>query len=567
MSKKQRLNLNREDVEVRYENWLAQLCGMAMPKNLYLPLGRASTKTTNFAVERLQECVYDLPGAPGAWVSDTYTNLHKNVIPSLQEGLRLHGWEQGVHYVIDQEPPEAWKKKMYNILSNWKGTMTFFSGFNLTFISLDRPSIGAGRSYVCVFGDEVKYFPENKIANLLKAVRGYRAKYGDSPMYRAQTFTTDMPDPNHIGEHDWILKYVKKNNKEKLVLLLQVAFVYNETKKEYASILETKNAKKIALAERNMQRWEERWRRCRKDVSLFWIASSFINVDILSLDWFDDEFAVGLEGVMSGILSIIPKLSAATRFYSRLAEKHFYNDGCNYKYLDSLPYGTEPDCRILKYLDTNRAIDGGLDIGNTLWLVFGQQEGHKYRVLKEMLTLPPRYIRELADDFIEFYKPHRIKQLKLYYDRAANNYRKVGQDVATQLKKAIERDADNKPTGWRVTLMSQGQGNIGSNTEYNFMMELMSNDNKALPQLLIDRTNCPNLKIQLETVAAKTATSDRMRGLVIKEKKGDKLPIHRLPRESSNFTDAFKYLLCRKIWLRLIGTTNGSGGGNLTPRG
>lgn len=79
-----------------------------------------------------------------------------------------------------------------------------------------------------------------------------------------------------------------------------------------------------------------------------------------------------------------------------------------------------PHIKVPEY--ANRAIDGGLDIGNTLWLVFGQlQEGHKYRVLKEMLTLPPRYIRELAGDFIEFYKPHRIKQLKLYYDRATNN--------------------------------------------------------------------------------------------------------------------------------------------------
>jgi len=565
MSKKQRLNLNREDVEVRYENWLAQLFGMAMPKNLYLPLGRASTKTTNFAVERLQECVYDLPGAPGAWVSDTYTNLHKNVIPSLQEGLRLHGWEEGIHYVIDREPPEDWEKKMYNILSNWKGTMTFFTGFNLTFISLDRPSIGAGRSYVCVFGDEVKYFPETKIANLLKAVRGYRAKYGESPMYRSQTFTTDMPDPNHIGEHDWILKYVKKNNKEKLILLLQVAFVYNETKKEYASILETKNLRKIALAERNMLRWEVRWRRCRKDVSLFWIASSFINVDILSLDWFDDEFAVGLEGVMSGILSIIPKLSAATRFYSLLSERHFYADGCNYKYLDTLPYGTEPDCRILKHLDNNRALEAGLDVGGTLWIVFGQQDGRKYRVMKEMLTLPPRYIRELADDFISYFAPQRVKQLKLYYDRAANNMKKVKQDVATQIKKAIEYDANNKRTGWIVTLMSQGQGDIGSNTEYNFMMELMSGRNKLLPILEIDRTNCPYLKIQLESIPTKVSTSKSMDSFVVKEKKGDKLPVHRLPKESSNMTDAFKYLMCRKVWLRLINTSGT--GVNLSPKG
>lgn len=565
MSKKVKLNLNRDDVEQRYENWFAQLCGMSMPRNLYLPIGRASTKTTNFATERLQEAVYDCPGAPFAWVSDTYTNLHKNVIPSLQEGLRLHGWEPDVHYVIDKEPPEEWKSGMYNILSSWKGTMIFFNGFNLTFISLDRPSIGAGRSYVGVFGDEVKYFPEAKISNLIKAVRGYRVKYGDSPFYRSQTFTTDMPDPNRIGEHTWILKNVKKNNKEDLLLLLKVSFIYNETKKEYAIALGDGKKGKIALAEKNMLRWEKRWKTIRKRVSLFWIASSFINVDILGLDWFKDEFEVGLEGMLSGILSIIPKLSAATRFYSRLTDKHFYSDGTNFRYLETLPYGADPDCRVLKYLDPNRAIDGGLDVGNTLWLLFGQQTGRDYRVLKEMFTLPPNYIRELADEFIRFYKPHKVKQLKLYYDRAANNYKKVKQDVASQLKGAIEVDGNGKRTGWVVTLMSQGQGNIGSNTEYNFMMELMSGNNRNLPRLLIDRTFCPYLKMQLESTPAKIGTSQRTTGFVVKQKKGDKLPIHRLPKESTNFTDAFKYLLCRRTFMIHLRGSTGPGG-NLSPK-
>jgi len=565
MSKKQKLDLNRDDIELRYSNWLAQLCAMLMPKDLYLPIGRASTKTTNFAVERLQEAVYDCAGAPFAWVSDTYSNLHKNVIPSLQEGLRFHGWEEDVHYVINKEPPAEWRSKMYNIMSSWKNTMTFFNGFNLTFISLDRPSIGAGRSYVGVFGDEVKYFSEVKIGNLLKAVRGYRAKYGDSPFYRSQTFTTDMPDPNNIGEYDWILKNSKKNDKKKLLDLLQVSFVYNQTKQEYAAILDTGSAKKIELAEKTMKRWEERWRKLRKGVSLFWIASSFVNVDILGIEWFEDEFAVGLEGVSSAILSIIPILSAASRFYSNLSERHFYFDGNNNNtYLDSIPFGSDPDCRVLKYLNTNRAIEGGLDIGNTLWLVFGQQENMKYRILKELYTLPPQYIREMADEFVRYFKPHKVKQLKLYYDRAANSYHKIGQDVASQMKKAIERDADGKATGWSVTLMSLNQGNIGSNAEYNFMMELMGGKNKHLPQLLIDRTNCPCLKAQLEKTPAKISTTTKGNGLVVKEKKGDGLPAHRLPKESTNFTDAFKYLLCRKIFLQHINPKGSSA--SLSPK-
>lgn len=550
---------------MRYSNWLAQLCGMSMPKDLYLCLGRASTKTTNFLVERLQEAVYDCPGAPFAWVSDTYANLHKNVLPSLQEGFRLHGWEPDIHYVIDREPPKEWKGKMYNILHSWKGTMTFFNGFNLTFISLDRPSIGAGRSYVGVFGDEVKYFNEARISNLLKAVRGYRAMYGESPFYRSKSFTTDMPDPNRIGEHDWILKMAKLNNKADIVTLIQASFIYNECKREYAIALAGDDKKRIKNAHRNMLNWEERWMKMRKRTSFFFIASSFINVDILGIDWFQDEFEVEMEGMLSSVLSIIPKLSAATRFYSKLSDKHFYSDGTNIKYLESLPYGEEPDCRVLKHLDSKKFLEGGLDVGNALWFLVGQQKGNQYRVLKEMFTLPPNYIRELADEFLTFFQPHPVKHLKLYYDRAANNYKKVKQDVASQFKAAIEYDADGKRTGWTVTLMSQGQGNIGSNTEYNFMMVMMEESNAALPKLLIDRTYCPYLKIQLEDTPAKTGTTERTRSFVVKDKKGDKLPVHRLPKESTNFTDAFKYLMVRQAFLARLKSSR-TPGGILSPK-
>jgi len=97
------------------------------------------------------------------------------------------------------------------------------------------------RSYVGVFGDEVKYFPEEKFTNLLKAVRGFRVKYGMNVWYRSRTLTTDMPNPNHIGEYDWILKLAKQNDKDKILLMLQAGFVYNETKKTYVATLQEYN--------------------------------------------------------------------------------------------------------------------------------------------------------------------------------------------------------------------------------------------------------------------------------------------------------------------------------------
>jgi hypothetical protein len=104
---------------------------------------------------RIQQAVMECPGAPFVWVTDTYTNLHQNVIPSVLEGLRFLGWEENIHFVIDKIPPIEWQRQMYNVCDKYKQVMTFYNGFTFTFVSLDRPSIGAGRSYVGLFGDEV----------------------------------------------------------------------------------------------------------------------------------------------------------------------------------------------------------------------------------------------------------------------------------------------------------------------------------------------------------------------------------------------------------------------------
>lgn len=573
MTRKKKLKTTSDDVEVRYANWMAQLIAIVQPWSLYWIAGRASAKTVQVLAERVQEVAQDCPGAPFAWVADTYSDLHKNVIPSLIDGLSLLGWHPGTHYVINQEPPREWRQRMYNVCTDWKNTMTFYTGFNFTFISLDRAAIGAGRSYVGVFGDEVKYFPEEKFTNLLKAVRGFRVKYGDSVWYRSRTLTTDMPNPNHLGEYDWILKLARQNDKPRILLAMRAGFVYNDTKREYIARLQQADElrarcrtdaslrpalaeaeRQTALARRTMLRWEQRWLKTRRGLSFFFISSSFVNADILGEDWFHDEFAEGLEGSLCNILSVIPRLEAAQMFYCNLSMKNFYADGYLNDVIDRHPFGWEQDSSALRYLDPGRPLEAGMDAGNMLSMVFAQQAGHVLRVLKELYTLPPQNVRDLADKFLQYFRPHRRKLLKLYYDRSMNNYSRTGADMATQIKRAIEVDADGRRTGWRVQLMSLGQGNISSNLEYRFFQELLPGHLEArLYRLLIDQHNCPCLKSEMEVTRTKAKADERAGTTqIVKEKTGDKLPIARLPRESTNLTDALKYLVLRpevvKMW-------------------
>lgn len=558
-----------DNLDVKFSNWLAQVAALIKTKILIMILGRGSAKTTEIIAERVIDMAYDMPGAPIVWVSDTYANLQKNVLPSILEGLERKGYRQDVHFVLGKAPlvySEAEKEdlppdikehfwKPYNKLASYKHTMIWFTGLNITFGSLDRPASLAGRSYVHVIGDEVKYFAEHKIANLLKAVRGYKVKYGNSVFYRGQTFTTDMPNPGNIGEHDWVLKQVNRMKKKAIMLILQTALVMNECLHEYVYFKQKNDKETAAKKFRTYQRWVERWTltRKQKDAStFFFVASSYVNADILTPEWFEDQMESDLGDTETAVLSLKPSLASGERFYANLSENHFYEDGLDPVWTDRFGITDHPDCRELKYLNLNRPIDMGMDFGNMMSMTIAQDKGREYRILKFMYTLSPDWIRELADNFIAYFKPHKEKKINLYYDRAGNNLKDVGQDLASDLKKNIEYDRNGKRTGWRVTLMSLNQGNIPQTEEYNFMQNLLAGNNRKLPKVLIDKYQCKPLKESLQLAKTKIRTNAKGFSITTKDKSSESLPIHRLPMESTNPSDSFKYLMMRRSWRNIV---------------
>nr|WP_294897826.1 hypothetical protein [uncultured Pedobacter sp.] len=559
---------NSDNTAVRFSNWLAQICSMLLTKSFYMIAGRGSAKTTEFQAERLIEMAYDMPGAPVVWVADTYTNLKKNILPTLQEALESKGYREGIHYVIDKKPDEfteAEKAELdptlrkhfwqpHNKISSYKNTLIFFTGLNITFGSLDKPASLAGRSYVHVFGDEVKYFKEAKIGNLMKAVRGYYAKYGHSVFYRGHTFTTDMPNTAHIGEYDWILNFRNRMDVKGIMLALRTALVLNDALQEYLAAKDAGDRIEATKKKRVYERWKERWMSVRMHKSaqvFFYIASSYVNVDILTPEYFEEASADELGDFKTAILSMMATLESGQRFYANLTERHFYMDGINQSIAENDGLKDLDDCRMLKYHNINRSMDIGVDFGNMMSMSIAQESGKYYRVTKFIYTLSPQFISHLAKEFRRFYAPQKEKTVQMYYDRAGNNYKKAGKDLASQLKREIEfDDSSGTPvkTGWKVILMSEKQGNIGINEEWVFMNELLSGNNRNLPKVLIDFWNCKELRLSLQNTPAKKNAKEEM----VKDKSSEKLPINRLPLESSNASDSWKYLMMRKTWRRLI---------------
>ena len=314
----------------------------------------------------------------------------------------------------------------------------------------------------------------------------------------------------------------------------------------------------IANLEKNLQNWVSLWTKARRNSTFFYRASSLVNIDILTFQYILDQKdkAESYEAFKTSILSLTPTVEPGARFYPNLSENHFYADGYNYEYYDqyNIRDNISQNSSGLKYIESNKKLEAGLDAGNMFSMVLGQEQdnGNTYRVLKNIYTLTPEWTRELANKFISFFEPHKYKMLELYYDRSANNYSKAKKDIATLLKHDIEYDITGKRTGWYVNLMSIGQGNIFQDDEYNLMLALMSNKYTDLPKLMIDKFECKELKSSLEKARAKMETDKRGRKQMRKIKTSEKKKLIELPMLSTNMSDGFKYLMYRKKWVNIM---------------
>lgn len=537
-------------VEARFASWFKMVVDLVQPKDFYGVAGRATAKTSDIIAERSMDVSHDMPGAYFAWVADTYMNAFDNVIPTLLEGWERKGWINGVHYVTDERPPKRFKLP-YKPVQSFKHTISVWNGCFFKVVSMDQPSSSAGSSYQHLFGDEVKYINNEKLKKLTPAIRGEYVGFGHSVFYRGRTFTTDMPNIAE-KEFDWILEQEKNMDKEQIRMILEISIELNKIKQEYFKAYKFKDKQKLERVSKKLIKWTEYWVRARKDSTLFLMTSTFANVDILTQGYFEDSLKGGIEDFKTAILTLKPTVKKGERFYINLAEHHFIDDGVlndfydNYKILDHV----EPTSMALRYCNPNEKLECGVDFGDMCSMVTAQPKGKYIYLLKDIYTLAPEEAPQLAKKFRTFYRDHRMKVLDMYYDRSGNQNSQTGRDWATNLKYHIEYE-NGAPTGWRVNLMSLNQRTILQSEEHFFMKNLLGETFDALPKVRIDKFQNENLKSSLELTKVEVKKDRKGIAQIKKNKSSESLALQHRPKFSTNFSDAFKYLLCRNDWMKI----------------
>jgi len=515
--------------------------------------GRGLSKSTEIQAERIKNVVFDMPGAPLAFITDTYVNFKTNIFPAIQTGWKRKKWHESIHYVCNQRPPQEWLDKCSIIVNEFEHTIFFWNGCVLFAGSLDRPSLLAGKSVVHLFSDEAKYQPDKKVDRAFPILRGDVDLFGASVYFLGLTVTTDMPDVSD-GEYDWMYRFAKDMDKDRIETIIRTHDVLNDWRLLLYNEQNGKNREKeIKRLEKQIEEWEYQWKKARHEQTFFINASSLVNIQFLTIKYLKGLLkSLGIEELKKSVFGIRPALKRTLRFYPNLSEKHFYTDGYDYSFSDQFCYTDKikEDCRWLSYLKRDEKLEAGVDFGNMKSFVVAQEDREYYRLLKFGHTLPPKSYRELADWFIEYFRYHDKKDLDMYYDRAGNSGKDMGEDAAGKLKEYIETDITGNRTGWRVNLMSRNQANIPQDAEYEYMLDLLKEETPGLPKLRIDSINCKPVKASLEKAPAKVTYKGKKK-IVGKDKRSEKLPQDRLLMESTNPSDAVKYLLCRPRWMNL----------------
>lgn len=404
--------------------------------------GRRFGKSFGIVSLRIQRNVLFMPGSTGCFVASSYKQAHTRTLPAALSGLAEFGWKEGIHYVIGKRPPaKLGYGKPIIPLNNYDDVVSFFNGSQMMIVSQDVRMSSNSATFDWVIGDEAKGLDFNKLKDeTFPANGGTRRYFSDIPWHHGMLFVSDMPV---LKSGRWLLNYREKSNPEVIDAIKGLLY-------ERWTVVST---------------WPDGKDKQAKLSSLDGLINGLRRIAVLYREWstFENVDVVGLQYIRQ-MKRDLPPLVFQTSILSRRIER--LNNGFYPNFRESLHTyicnnntplqdtgfslsgpGTDYGCLLDGDVDLKSPISVAFDFNaNINWLVAGQRDGNKLKVIKSFYVKYERKLRELVDDFCHYYKAHISKEVVFYYDSTAlgSNYAVSNDDFASIITEQFNRH------GWTV---------------------------------------------------------------------------------------------------------------------
>jgi hypothetical protein len=301
-------------------------------------------------------------------------------------------------------------------------------------------------------------------------------------------FISDMPTTK---KGSWFLNYREKMDKELIDNIHKLVIKIDALRKQ----------KPNTYTKKKLYEYRLRLAQFRSIAVYYREISTIENIELLGKKYISDmKRDLPPLVFQTSILCMRPgKLKDG--FYPSLSDKaHFYQAFDN-SYLQILDYNLdkaqEAKCRQDGDLDNKKPICVAFDYNKDInWLVAGQHRGTKAMVLKSFYVKYQRKLRELVDDFCDYYQYHGTHEVVFYYDNTAlgSNYAVSDEDFANVIMSQF------KNNGWRMFSVYMGQ-QLKQHEKYTIIDQSLKGQKYLMP--MINEPNNEALKLGLQHAGAR----------------------------------------------------------------
>jgi len=438
----------------------AQQEAMAISANTEVDIcARRFGKSFGIVSRRIKRNVQWMPGSTGAFVASSFKQARTRTLPAALSGLAEAGFIENIHYVIGKRPPTklGFRKPLIPV-QNFDDVVTFYNGTQMVIISQDVRMSSNSLTLDWIVGDEAKGLDYDKLKDETFPANGGTMRYfSDCPWHHAILFVSDMPV---LKSGRWLLNYREKSNPEVIDCITGLVAQRWD----------------VVATWQDGPRKEDKLRRIDK------LLSELRRIAVLYREWsiFENIDVVGIQYVKQ-MKRDLPPLVFQTSILSRRIERlqdgfypnfreslHTYISNNNTPLQDagySLEPGIDYGCLLDADLDLKAPISIAFDYNaNINWLVAGQRTGSILRILKSFYVKYQRKLRELVDDFCNYYRAHLTKEIVFYYDSTAlgSNYAVAEDDFKSVIIEQFHKH------GWTVDSQFIGRP-LPHNQKYNII--------------------------------------------------------------------------------------------------
>ena len=440
-----------------------------------------------------------------------------NTLPSMLIHWQNWGFKRDVHWCIGKRPPKAWGwgEPIFQP-DNWDNVLSFYNGSIGYIISQDRKGTSNSFSFDYLDIDEAKFINFEQLKDeTFPANRGNKQHFGHHYFHHGMLITSDMPVTK---KGSWFLDYSKKCDPELIDTIQGAVWEIWKTKMKIKELQKAGESVPGYLHEyiRNIN---QNMYKLGATALMYREFSTIENMELLG-EAYINQMKRDLPPLTFQTAILCKRIGISRDgFYSSMTENHKYS-ATDFGYLDSLEYQfdkiKEPSCLMDADLDRDAPICISFDYNaNINWMVCGQVQKGKLRVLKSFYVKYERKLPELIDDFCKYYRHQKRKQVIFYYDSTAlgSNYAVNNEDFKYVISNNLQ------VAGWSVRDVYIGSP-MRHIEKYLLINRMFAGKAKLIP--MFNEQNNEDLLISIQTAGVYNGGKDK-RGEKLAETEEDQL--------------------------------------------